>query len=442
MTTAPLPAERPRPFYYGAIGALTCPRCRVVALYYAAVLALSIVGVVAVANRWVEGLKVTDLSSPMTWGLWIALYIFFVGLSAGSFLLSTLIYVFGMKGLERVGRLSILAAILSLCAALLFVWIDLGHPERFWRVFSNWHNTSIMAWEFILYNFYIVLLLVELWFLMRLDLAREAAEGGGLRQRVARLLSFGFRSPATAEGREAAQSRSLAVAKVCGIIGIPTAIGVHGGTGAIFAVVISRPYWNTGLFPVIFIVSALASGAALITFLYAVLGRRDQEFMPVLRRLAQLMILFIAVDLLMLLADFVVGIYQRGTTESAVLEVITTGKFWFVFWIGEIMFAGLIPIILVSAGRGSPISLGAAGLVMLLGIVSVRLNLVIPAYVDPVLPGLQAAYFDIRFVYEYLPSVNEWLISVGLIATIALAFSLAVDLLPLGEEIRPIARRR
>ena len=49
--------------------------------------------------------------------------------------------------------------------------------------------------------------------------------------------------------------------------GIPTALGVHGGTGAIFAVVKAHPYWYSPLFPVVFIVSALVSGGGLILFL-------------------------------------------------------------------------------------------------------------------------------------------------------------------------------
>src|SRR3990172_1935493 len=163
---------------------ISTPRQQVpTAVFYAVIVALAAVGAVSVVHRWTEGLKVTDLSSTMTWGLWISFYIFFVGLSAGSFLLSTLIYVFGFRDLERVGRLAILTAILSLMAAMLFVWVDLGHPERFWRIFSNFHATSVMAWESALYLFYIALMLVELWVLMRLDLAREAYEGRGLRRR-------------------------------------------------------------------------------------------------------------------------------------------------------------------------------------------------------------------------------------------------------------------
>src|SRR3990172_12124276 len=153
------------------------------------------------------------------------------------------------------------------------------------------------------------------------------------------------------------------------------------------------------------------------------------------------MILFIAIDLFMVLAEFVVGIYQRGTSESAVLEVITTGEYWFVFWIGEVVFAGVIPVLAVTLWRNSARAMGLAGVSMMIGILAVRLNLVIPAYVEPVLPGLADAYRDPRFGYEYLPSANEWLVAAGLVATIALIFSLALEFLPMGDRIRAIGRR-
>ncbi|MCL4533624.1 MAG: polysulfide reductase NrfD [Bacteroidetes bacterium] len=409
--------------------------------FYGIVATLAAVGAGAAAQRFVEGLKVTALSSTMTWGLWIAFYIFFVGLSAGSFLLSTMIYVFNMRGLERVGRLALLTAVLALVGALIFVGMDLGHPERFWRIVANWHGTSVMAIEFALYLFYIALMLVELYFLMRLDLA-AAASKGGVRGGVARLLSFGFRLPATAEGSSTAEGTAMKVAKVCGIIGIPTAIGVHGGTGAIFAVSIARPYWNSGLFPVMFVVSALASGSALVTLLYALLGRRDDRFLPTLRSAANLMILFIAIDALLVVADFTAGFYQRGTEASSTLGELALGHYSLIFWLGEVGLGLLVPVLLVALGGRSAFWMGAAGFSMLMGILAVRFDIVVPAYLNPVLPGLNLAYQDPRFVYQYSPSGSEWLISVGLVAFLALVLALALDLLPMGREISPIGGRR
>ena len=73
-------------------------------------LILIVLGLVAAAGlaalyfRLDRGLGVTRLGSVVPWGVWVAFYIYFIGLSAGSFLLSTLIFVFKNKTLEPVGR--------------------------------------------------------------------------------------------------------------------------------------------------------------------------------------------------------------------------------------------------------------------------------------------------------------------------------------------------
>ena len=65
-------------------------------LSYAALFVLALGGVASLLIRLGLGMKVTALTSTVAWGAWVAIYIYFIGLSAGSFLLSALIYVFGM----------------------------------------------------------------------------------------------------------------------------------------------------------------------------------------------------------------------------------------------------------------------------------------------------------------------------------------------------------
>lgn len=276
-------------------------------LGYAVLALLAAAGLAAIGYRLVEGMSVTRLTSPVAWGMWVAYYIYFIGLSAGSFLLSTMVYVFRMHALEKVGRLALLAAIFALGGGLVFVWIDLGHPERFLNVFLHWNHTSVLAWESVLYLFYIAILSVELWLLMRDDLSRQAAEPG-LKGAVARCARLGYQTPESEEERRRVQQRA---------------------------------------------------------------ARR----VPLL---------------------------------------------------------GALP-----ATRRSPFWLGAAGFSMVVGIVAVRLNLVVPAYVFPMLPGLEQAFTDSRLVYQYFPSPVEWISSTGLIALVWLIFLAACGLLP----VKPMRAR-
>lgn len=317
-------------------------------VYYAANITLSLLGLWALWLRLDQGLRVTALTSYISWGLWVSVYIYFIGLSAGSFLLSTMIYVFGMHQLERVGRMALLTALFSLSAGLLFIWLDLGHLERFWEIFSRPSFTSMMTIESWLYLIYMVLIVAELWLLMRADLAALAACSTDWRRSLYRLLTLGFRPSADPDRQRQQEARTRRWLVALGILGIPTAIGVHGGTGAIFAVAIARPYWNGGLFPIIFLVSALASGAALVTFLYGAVGPRSGEFSQVLRGLARLTVLFIGIDLLLLLSEVLTGLYGGVPSHVEVFSAIFRGPYPYVFWLGQVGLAGVLPMEIVA----------------------------------------------------------------------------------------------
>ena len=407
-------------------------------IYYATLVALSAAGLVCLGIRLAEGLKVTALTSAISWGVWVALYIYFIGLSAGSFLLSSMVYVFGMHRFERVGRVALLSAFFALGGALVFVWIDLGHPWRFWHPMVYPHFGSVMAVEIWLYQLYIVLIAVELWLLMREDLGRMAVEASGSKRLVARILSLGYRAPADAEALGRDRRRSRGWVKILGIIGVPLAIGVHGGTGAIFGVVGARSYWFGGIFPIIFLVSALASGAALVTFVYALFGdRRERDYFGLLRRLGEMMVLFIAVDLLLLLSELLTGMYGGEASQRLGWHSVIFGRYWFVFWLGQVGMAGVFAIALVWVGvrRRSRFLVGAAGALAVLGVVAIRLNIVIPAFIVPELPGLDKAYQSPRLAFTYFPSGIEWLLSFGMVALGVLLFSLALEHLPVIEHV-------
>jgi molybdopterin-containing oxidoreductase family membrane subunit len=356
--------------------------------YWSLLGVVAVVGMAALYVRIMQGLKVTNLTSLVPWGLWVVFYIYFIGLSAGSFLISTMIYVFGLKRFEPIGRIALFAAFIALSIGLVFIWLDLGHMERFWTVFVNRSATSVLEWEIHFYNLYLVIMLAELWLLMRRDLIRKGQEPG-LVGMLCRLLALGSNDLS-----DESAIKDMRMVKVLGTLGVPVAIGVHGGTGAIFAVVKARPYWHTGLFPLIFIVSALASGGALLTFIYSFFGRKDEEHAARVNALGKMVAGFLALDLIFLASELLVGLYGGVPDHVAVYRAIMFGPFGYVFWLGQLGLGALAPLFLVLNKRTGS-SLGwvgiAAGLIVT-GIVAVRLNIVVPPFTVPLMPGLDSAY--------------------------------------------------
>ena len=385
----------------------------------------------AVSLRATEGLSTTNLTGHVVWGLWVACYIYFIGLSAGSFLLSTLIFVFRVHAFEKVGRLAIFSALALFGTGLGLILLDLGHMERFVTVYTHRSWTSVLSWEIHLYAVYLLLLLAELYLLLRIDLVELRDNPRTPFHFVYRLLALG-----SIDTSEKSRRRDQRIVTALGLLGIPVALGVHGGTGAIFAVAKARPYWFTGLFPIVFIVSALASGAGLLTVLFALTGdRRDRDYAPIVLALGRMAAGALAFDLLLLSSELLVDLYSGIPERIQVHTAIMAGPYAWLFW-GQVGVGGILPIALVAspATRGRPSIVAAAAACIFLGIFGVRLNLVVPSQTVPMLPGLHEAFLDQRASAFYFPSWIEVLSTVGVLAINASLYVAGFCLLPLYDR--------
>jgi molybdopterin-containing oxidoreductase family membrane subunit len=401
-------------------------------------------GLVGIGLRLTSGHELADYTSSIPWGLWVAAYVYLVGLSAGAFLISALIFVFGMRSLEPIGKLALFTALMALVAALLTIWLDLGHMERFYYVFTRGNPGSMMAWMVWLYTAYFVLLIVEFWVAIRADLVEQATEPG-LRGRVANLLlgrvgrALGPQ-PRLALADPYDRSGDRRALTILGSIGVPLAIAFHGGVGALFGVVGARGYWNAPLYPLLFIVGALVSGGGLLTFIVAFLwpDRGTEKHKEMVGVLGRMTLAMLAIYLIMVWAEFSITLYADIPEDAEPLYQILGGPYPWVFWVFQVALGSVIPIaILTQTKQASWVGL-AAGLVAI-GFFATRLNVVIPGLVEPQLEGLDTAYVDSRLEYEYFPSVMEWLV-LGFIATFAAGlFFLGSRLLPVTKERQEVS---
>jgi len=396
--------------------------------------ALGVVGLVPLAIglyvRLTSGHEQANYGSIVPWGLWVAQYIYFIGLSAGSFLLSSLVYVFGVKRFEPIGRLAVFTAIVSLLLALFTIWMDIGHLERFWHVFVYPNFSSPMAWMIWLYTTYFILLVAEFWLLMRRDLvvARSMPGWRGLAARVAALGARG--------ASDASLAADMRKVKVLATIGVPLAILFHGGVGALFGVLASRPYWHSGLFPIIFLVSALASGGALLTVASAVFQEGWREHRQMIRDLGRIVLGLLLLDALFQFSEILVGLYGSEPGYVASLELALAGPYWYVFWIGQVGIGLVLPVVILASplGRDPRLVTAACGAVVI-GFIGVRLNIVIPGMSAEEIAGLSRAVDDPRYRTDYFPSVFEWLITFGIGGLGLILFGLGEIFLPLSRHL-------
>lgn len=390
--------------------------------WYALILIAIGIGLYGAYFRLTAGLAETNLSATVPWGSWVAFYIYFVGLSAGAFLVSIMASVLNMKRLHVIERDALFVAIISMGIALLFILADLGRPDRALLPLLHRQGMSVLSWEVHAYSLYVLVLMGELYFSMRKDLVKMNESGSGLRAKLAGLLTLGRTS--TSEESLRFDRRWL---KRLGLFGIPLAIFfVHGGTGLLFAVNHSVSYWHTGIFPVIFIVSAVVSGLGLTIALYIArakfFGERLQT--ELLDGLGKLLGTFILIDFGLKALDTLVGVYGMAPAKLETWEQILYGEAAWAFYL-MVTFAWLIPLILISrrSWRRSPKVMAAAGLSVVVGVIGTRFMIVVPALTVPDMEGMPAG--------TYSATIEEWALAVGLIGLFALLYTIGSEFLPL-----------
>lgn len=369
-------------------------------LYALAALAM-LAGLWGFYDRFANGHANTNYGSYVTWGLWVAVYLFLAGLSAGAFALATLDYLFNIPLFKGTGRAALWAGLIALGGGLFSIWLDLGHLERIWEVYLRPNWLSVMAqivWGYTVF---------------------------GLIQLTA--LYLAIRNP-----------RSVWL-KALMIAGLPVALFVSGGTGALLGVQAAQPFWHVGLFPAQFPVFSLASGVALILAIVGLFGPADEP-----RRAQQLWTLAMGTVVLQLIklyflwADFSQTMYAAVPANAESVNQILFGSYWWAFWILQIGVGTLFPLIVLVqprlARRGS--WAGWMGVLTMFGYAVARANIVFPALTIPEIDDLAQAFVDPRLQFNYFPSPMEWAVTAGIVGAGILAFLIGADRMPLLTSSR------
>ena len=390
---------------------------------------LCVAGAFGLYDRLMHGHVNANYGSIVTWGLWVATYIYFIGLSAGSFLISSLVYVFNVKRFEGIGRLAVFTALVTLLLALLSIVVDLGHMERAWHVVAYPNFKSPMAWMIWMYSAYMILLSAEMWFLLRRDLVLGSAEPG-LRGRIYKLLTLG-----SGDLSEAGAVRDRKVVRVLATIGVPLAIMFHGGVGALFGVVAARPHLHSGLFPILFVLSALVSGGALLTLAAAIFQGGWTRNRDTVIALGQLVLGLLLLDVLFQVSELLVAFRGGIPGHIAGMKLVISGPYWWVFWGWQVVLGTLVPILLlVLPTRRDPRWVSLAGFLIAAGLFGLRLNIVIPGLAVEEIQGLSSAIASPRTNPYYFPSLPEFLLTAGIVGLGLLIFGVGEKLLPAGKE--------
>jgi protein NrfD len=349
--------------------------------------------------RLTTGHREAAYGSYVVWGLWVAMYLFFAGTAAGAFMISTLDFLFHIKIFKGTGRIALWAGLVSLAAALLSIWLDLGHMERIWKVYLQGNLGSVMAQMVWGYTLFGLLMLAALY--------------------------LSIRSP---------QNRLL---KALMMVGLPLSLFVSGAVGALLGVEASRMFWHVGLLPVQFPVFSLASGAAAMLVVIGLFGSKESpNRSEQLWVLSILTVILAAVKLYFLWADFSQSMYGNVPQNVEAVRAVLYGSYWWAFWILQILVGTLIPIFVLAQPKLARNNgwAGWMGVLVLFGFAVARANIVFPALTVPEIQALTSAFSGPHLTFDYFPSLMEWAVTLGIVGLAVLAFLIGEDRLPLWSK--------
>jgi Ni/Fe-hydrogenase subunit HybB-like protein len=275
------------------------------------------------------------------WSILIVVYPYLTGLVAGAFILASLVKVFNIKQVQPVYRLALLTAVSFLLIAPLPLLLHLGHPERSYEIFLTPHLTSAMAMFGFVYAWYLMgVLLLEIWFEFRHDLISLGQTARFPLNWVYRLLSL-F-STDTSENALRFDRKAI---KIITIIGIPSAFLLHGYVGFIFGSVKANPWWSSVLMPLVFLMSAIVSGIAMVILLYMIITtmRNEPIDMPCLDKMTSYLFYAVIVDFSLEFLDFIHRLYQSEESIKILGQLVAL-KLFTNLVIVQVLLGMLIPL--------------------------------------------------------------------------------------------------
>jgi len=314
------------------------------------------------------------------WTVLIVVYPYLTGLVAGAFTISSLYQVFGFRRLEPVAHFALLISLSCMVAVPLPLLLHLGHPERAFNAMLTPHLTSAFAVFSYAAAFYVLLLMLETWFVFRPFIVREAQQREGLVAWFYRALSLG-----SYDLSEKAMSYDRKWILALAIIGIPGAHGLHGYVGFVFGSLKSREWWSSDLMPAIFLFSAIISGTALVIVLYVLSCklRRVPVDLACLKGMAYALWGFMMFSLLLEGVEFASLVYRAREGIEVIMDYVKgpliVPFFIMQFGIGSVLPLALITFMIWRGTTGKALVAGVVGsaVLVLLAVLMMRWNVVI-----------------------------------------------------------------
>jgi Ni/Fe-hydrogenase subunit HybB-like protein len=379
---------------------ITLPKFPRIGLLPAILIALMGIAFVVAMIRYIFGIgAISDLSYSYPWGFWISLDLFTgVVISSGGFLMAGTVYILRLKEFEPLLRPSVLTAFLGYIMVAVALLVDLGHPERIWYMMIHWNHTSVLLEIGICVMTYLTVLAIEF--------APVIFEGLKW-QKLAHFIHR-FIMPFV-------------------ILGVVLSTLHQSSLGSLLLIQPAKlhPLWWTPILPIMFFVSAISVGLAMIILESSLSSRYFKRGLEthLLEKLAKAIPAVLAVYLILKLGELAVA--------GELGYLFTSGTMSILFG-AEILIGVVTPILWFSVKKNRTTSNGllTGAIILLVGMILNRFNVSWFAVKHP-----DPLFYMPTFMsnVHYFPTLPEVAVSIGIFSAGILAFGLLAKYFPVFE---------
>lgn len=255
-------------------------------------------GATAFLYQLSKGLTVTGMSRDVSWGIYIAQFTFLVGVAASAVMVVLPYYLHDYKAFGKITILGEFLAIAAVIMCMLFIFVDMGMPNRIMNMIFHPTPNSMMFWDGVALGGYLLLNVLISRVTMRAE-RREEAPPGWIKPII--------------------------------LLSIPWAVSIHTVTAFLYSGLAARPFWMTAILAPRFLASAFSAGPALLILL-ALIVRRLTDFDPgkeAIQALAKIVTYAMIINCFFVAMEFFTAFY------SSIPEHISHFQFLFMGLEGE-----------------------------------------------------------------------------------------------------------
>lgn len=352
---------------------------------------IALLGINAYAKQFVQGLAVTGMTDQVSWGLYIANFTFLVGMAAAAVMLVIPAYIYKNKELHDLVIFGELLAVAAIMMCLMFVTVDLGRPDRGLHLLMRFNfPVSMLTWDVIALNGYLLLNLHICGYLI--------------------YCAYRKRTP----------SKKFYIPFV--FIAIVWAISIHTVTAFLYSGLGGRPFWNSAVIAPRFLASAFAAGPAFIILTLQVIRYFSDYSVSdsALKTLKNIVTIALTINMFLLGSEVFTEFYTDSTHVASMTYLFfgLHGHSGLVVWIWSAIAMNTVAmVILYSPLARRFIFLNIACLLMIVGIwIEKGMGLIVPAFIPTPLGE----------IVEYVPTLNETLVCLGIWAIGLMMYSIFV----------------